>query len=87
MLNNFMFLEEFRLIIISSIFSCWYDFLFIFVIFYLIFMLTRTIKQAFSFNILNAFKELKDAVRAPVKHIKALTEPTGNYYNNQTNTT
>jgi hypothetical protein len=50
-------------------------------------MLTRTIKQAFSFNILNAFKELKDAVRAPVKHIKALTEPTGNYYNNQTNTT
>jgi hypothetical protein len=50
-------------------------------------MLTRTIKQAFSFNIMNALKELKNAVRAPVKHIKALTEPAGNYYSVQTNAT
>ncbi len=50
-------------------------------------MLTKTIKRAFSFNILNTLKELKDAVRAPLKHIKAATEPAGNYYNVQTNTT
>jgi hypothetical protein len=47
-------------------------------------MLTRTIKQAFSFNIVNALKDLKNAIRAPVKHIKAATEPTGNYYSVKT---
>lgn len=47
-------------------------------------MLTKTIKQAFSFNIVNAFNNLKSALRAPVKHIKAATEPSGNYYSVQT---
>lgn len=50
-------------------------------------MLTKTIKQGFSFNILNAFKGFRNALRAPVKHIKALTESSGNYYSPQTNTT
>lgn len=50
-------------------------------------MLTRTIKRAFSFNIMNTLKELKEAVKAPIKHIKAGTEPAGNYYSVQTNTT
>lgn len=47
-------------------------------------MLTRTIKQAFSFNILNTLRDLKGALRAPIKHIKAYTEPTGLYYSVQT---
>lgn len=36
-------------------------------------MLNKTIKKAFSFNILRTFRELKEAIRAPVKHIKAAT--------------
>lgn len=50
-------------------------------------MLTKVIKHNFGFNILNAFKGIKEAVTAPIKHAKALTEPTGNYYSPQTNTT
>ena len=50
-------------------------------------MLTKTLKYKFSFNILNAFKGIKEALRAPVKHIKAQTEPAGLYYSVQTNTT
>ncbi len=50
-------------------------------------MLTKTIKRAFSFNIMNVFNDIKQAVRAPIKHIKAQTEPSGNYYSVQTNTT
>lgn len=51
------------------------------------FMLTKTLKCSFSFNILNAFKGIKDAIRAPIKHIKAANEPAGNQYSIQTNTT
>jgi hypothetical protein len=36
---------------------------------------------------MNTLRDLKDLVRAPIKHIKALTEPTGVYYSVQTNTT
>lgn len=50
-------------------------------------MLTRTIKQCFSFNILNALSNLKEVAKAPIKHIKAFTEPAGNYYSVQTNVT
>lgn len=50
-------------------------------------MLTKALKYNFSFNILNAFKGLKNAIRAPVKHIKAANEPAGPYYSVQTNTT
>ena len=34
-------------------------------------MLTKALRYNFSFNILNAFKGIKEAVRAPVKHIKS----------------
>lgn len=34
-------------------------------------MLTKTLRYNFGFNILNAFKGIKDAVTAPVKHVKA----------------
>lgn len=50
-------------------------------------MLTKTIKRAFSLNIVNTLKELGSAVKAPLKHIKQMTEPAGNYYSVQTNTT
>ena len=50
-------------------------------------MITKAVRYNFSFNILNAFKGIKEAVTAPIKHAKLLTEPTGNYYNPQTNTT
>ena len=50
-------------------------------------MLTQTLKRGFSFNILNAFRGVKEAVQAPVKHIKSFTEPTGKEYSPQTNTT
>lgn len=33
-------------------------------------MLTKALRYNFSFNILNAFKGIKDAVTAPIKHIK-----------------
>lgn len=36
---------------------------------------------------MNAFKGIKEAVTAPVKHAKALYEPTGKHYSIQTNTT
>lgn len=52
-----------------------------------IMLLSKTIKRSFSFNLLKTLKEVKDAIRAPIKHIKAATEPTGNYYSVQTNTT
>ena len=50
-------------------------------------MITKALRYNYSFNILNAFKGIKEAVTAPVKHIKSLNEPTGSYYNPQTNTT
>ena len=50
-------------------------------------MLTKTLRFGFSFNILNAFRGIKEAIRAPVKHIKASLEPAGPYYSVQTNTT
>lgn len=50
-------------------------------------MLTKRISQTFSFNLVRGLRELGEAVRAPVKHIKALFEPTGRNYSVQTNTT
>ena len=53
----------------------------------------RQITRAFStsptgkFNILNAFKSAKNAIYAPVKHLKRHFEPTGADYNPTTNTT
>lgn len=52
-----------------------------------IMLLSKVIKKSFSFNLLKTLKEVKDAIQAPIKHIKAATEPTGNYYSVQTNTT
>ena len=34
-------------------------------------MLTKALRYNFIFNILNAFKGIKDAVTAPIKHAKA----------------
>jgi hypothetical protein len=34
-------------------------------------MLTKTLRYSFGFNILNAFKGIKEAVQAPVKHVKS----------------
>lgn len=75
--------------LVKYIKTIWFNKLVIKVVYYLFIyhMLTRTIKRAFSFNIMNTLKELKDAVKAPLKHIKAATEPAGNYYSVQTNTT
>ena len=50
-------------------------------------MLARSLKQSFNFSIMNAFKGIRDAVRAPVKHVKSMIEPSGGYYSPQTNTT
>lgn len=50
-------------------------------------LLARKLKFGFSFNILNAVRNLKEAVLAPKKHIKALVEPSGNEYSVQTNLT
>lgn len=51
-------------------------------------MLTKLIRKGFgSYNILNSIKNFKDALRAPVKHIKSWREPGGQDYNPQTNTT
>lgn len=36
---------------------------------------------------INAFKGIKEAIRAPVKHFKAFTEDSGKNYSVQTNTT
>jgi len=52
-----------------------------------ILMLTKAIKYSFGFNILNAFRGIKEAVTAPVKHVKSALEPTGQNYSVQTNTT
>jgi hypothetical protein len=50
-------------------------------------MLTKALRYNFSFNILSAFKGIKDALRAPVKHLKSSNEPTGIHYSTQTNIT
>lgn len=50
-------------------------------------MLIQALRYNFSFNILNAFKGIKEAIRAPVKHLKAVSEPTGLNYSTQTNLT
>lgn len=34
-------------------------------------MLTKALRYNFGFNILNAFKGIKEAVKAPVKHVKS----------------
>lgn len=36
-------------------------------------MLTKTLRQGFSFNILNAFNGIKNAISAPAKHLKSYT--------------
>jgi len=50
-------------------------------------MLTKALRYNFSFNILAAFKGIKEAVTAPIKHLKSTNEPTGNNYSTQTNLT
>ena len=50
-------------------------------------MLSRTTRIGYNFSILNAFKGLKDILRAPVKHVKSYTEASGSYFHTQTNTT
>lgn len=50
-------------------------------------MLGHKLAYHMSFNILNAIRDIKGGLTAPIKHIKALVEPTGQHYNPQTNTT
>jgi hypothetical protein len=50
-------------------------------------MLLRKLKFGLSFNVLNTFRNIKEAVVAPRKHLKALFEPSGNEYSIQTNLT
>lgn len=41
-------------------------------------LLSSRLKFGFSFNIFNLAQNVKEAVLAPKKHIKAALEPTGN---------
>lgn len=50
-------------------------------------MLSKTLKYNFAFNIMSAFKGIKAAARAPVKHIKTLLEPVGQNHSIQLNLT
>lgn len=50
-------------------------------------LLARRLKFGLSFNIFNSMRNLKEAVLAPKKHIKAAIESTGNEYSIQTNLT
>lgn len=50
-------------------------------------LLAHRLKFGFSFNILNTIRNVKEAVLAPKKHIKAAIESTGNEYSQQTNLT
>jgi hypothetical protein len=40
-------------------------------------LLARRLKFGLSFNILNTFRNVKEAVTAPKKHLKAIFEPSG----------
>lgn len=50
-------------------------------------LLAQKLKFAFSFNILNSIRNLKDAVTAPIKHLKIHTESSGVENSVQTNLT
>lgn len=50
-------------------------------------MLTKALRYNFGFNILSAFKGIKEAIKAPIKHIKSSNEPVGINYSTQTNLT
>jgi len=50
-------------------------------------LLASKLKFGLSFNMLNAFKSVKEAVMAPRKHLKALAEPSGGEYSIMTNLT
>ncbi|MBS1889987.1 MAG: hypothetical protein JST59_01735 [Actinobacteria bacterium] len=51
-------------------------------------MLSNVVRRGFaSFNILNSIKNFKNALKAPIKHIKATTEAGGQNFSPQTNTT
>ena len=41
-------------------------------------LLARRLKFGLSFNILNSFRNAKEALLAPKKHVKAALESTGN---------
>ena len=50
-------------------------------------LLARRFKFGMSFNILRTLRNVKEAVIAPRKHLKAALEPTGNEYSTQANLT
>lgn len=50
-------------------------------------LLARKLKFGMSFNILNTFRNIKEAVLAPKKHLKSMFEPSGTEYSVQTNLT
>jgi hypothetical protein len=50
-------------------------------------LLASKLRFGFGFNILNAVRNLKEAVIAPRKHLKAAFEPSGVEYSVQTNLT
>jgi hypothetical protein len=50
-------------------------------------LLAHRLKSGFSFNIFNTLRNVKEAVLAPKKHIKAAIESSGNEYSQQTNLT
>ena len=50
-------------------------------------LLARRLKFGFSYNILNTIRNMKEAVTAPKKHLKAIFEPSGLEYSTQLNLT
>jgi hypothetical protein len=50
-------------------------------------LLSQRLRFGLSFNIFNSIHNVKEALLAPRKHIKAAIESTGNEYSQQTNLT
>ena len=50
-------------------------------------LLSHRLKFDFDFNLFTGLNTLKQAVTAPIKHLKAANEPSGNEYSIQTNLT
>ena len=50
-------------------------------------LLSRRLRFGFGFNLYSSWNNIKQAISAPKKHVKALLEPTGNEYSIQTNLT
>ena len=59
----------------------------IFVVIIICMLLSGRLRFNFGFNLYNSWNNIKQAIKAPKKHAKALFEPSGNEYSIQTNLT